>query len=197
MSRLWAMPTQGGYTAAPSLKGTCPLLLCPGQVDASCDPRQQPSQAAIMKGCGEGWVRASYPGNPSSGPRVLPTSQALAHGLDPPQTGSWRSGCRAGPQGQAGSGAGRSRAPQRSQASQAPKTELERKQLTAHVGAPLPLHRPSPHQVVWKSPDSSSGISASQGELSVRLEAPLGTQAGDWQRYRVCACAHVCRYVFV
>ena len=67
----------------------------------------------------------------------------------------------------------------------------------AHVGAPLPLRRPSPHQAVWKSPDSASGISASQGELSIRLEAPLGTQAGDWQRYRVCACAQVCRYVFV
>lgn len=89
------MPTQGGYTAASSPKGTCPLLLGPGQVVGPCDPRQQPSQAeaAIMKGCGVGGVRASYPGNPSSGPRVLPTSQALAHGPEPPQTGSWRSGC--------------------------------------------------------------------------------------------------------
>lgn len=56
VSRLWAMPTQGGVHGCFIPQGTCPLLLCPGQVDGPCDPRQQPSQAeaAIMKGCGVG-----------------------------------------------------------------------------------------------------------------------------------------------
>lgn len=151
-----------------------------------------------MKGCGVGWVRASNPGNPSSGPRVLPTFQALAQGPNPPQTGSWRSRHRAGPQGRLGGAAGRSRAPQHLEGSRAPETESERRQLVAHVGAPLPLCSPSPHQAVWKSLQTAPpGISTSQGELSIRLEVLLGTQAGGWQRYRLCACAHVYRYVFV
>lgn len=76
--------------------------------------------------------------------------------------------------------------------------QSERRQLVAHVGAPLPLCSPSPHQAVWKSLQTAPpGISTSQGELSISLEVLLGTQAGGWQRYRLCACAHVYRYVFV
>lgn len=69
----------------------------------------------------------------------------------------------------------------------------------AHVGAPLPQHGPSPHQAVWKrvSRHLLLGSQTSQGELSIRLEAPLGTQAGGWQRYRVCACTCVYRYVCI
>lgn len=70
----------------------------------------------------------------------------------------------------------------------------------AHVGAALPLRSPSPTRPCVpvsriSSWDLLRGSHAAQGELSIRLEAPLGPQAGRWQRYRVCL--HTCGQVRV
>lgn len=58
----------------------------------------------------------------------------------------------------------------------------------AHVGAPLPCTVPPPTRV---SRHLLLRSQTSQGELSIRLRAPLGTQAGGWRRYRVSACTRV------
>lgn len=99
---------------------------------------------------------ASNPGNPSSGPRALPTFQALAQGPNPPQTGSWRSRHRAGPQGRLGGAAGRSRVPQHLEGSRAPETVGEEAARRPRGGSPPPVQPLPPPGGVEESPDSSS-----------------------------------------
>lgn len=60
-------------------------------------------------------------------------------------------------------------------------------------GSPPPAPSPSPTRQCGRLQTAPQGISASQGELSVRLEALPGTQAGDWQRYRCVHVHRVCR----
>lgn len=193
------MPTQGGYTAASSPKGTCPLLLCPGQVDGPCDPRQQPSQAeaAIMKGWG--WVGGGEGILPSGTPLRLPgsylNSQAL--GSRPGPTTDWQ--LEVGVlervlRGRPGGGAGRSRAPQRRRP---PRLLRQSGEEAAHgPRGGLSCAAPPPTRQCGRLQTAPRDLRFSRRAVR-QTGSALGTQAGDWQRYRVCACAQVCRYVFV
>lgn len=155
-----------------------------------------------MKGRGVRWVRPSYPREPLPGPGVLPTSQALAQGPGPPQTGSRRSRRRAGPQRQAAGGAGRSRAPRHLEGSGAPGTELERGGSSWPTsGLPSPCAAPPPPGHVRQSPASPPGISS--GDLMLLKEScpsgwkrPWGPKPGAG-RGTECACTRVARYVCV
>lgn len=135
------------------------------------------------------------PGSPSPGPGALPTSRTLAQGRGPPQTGTQRLRLCAGPPMQAGGGAGRSRVPQHLEGSRAPGTELQRGGTSWPTwGLPSPCAAPPPTRRCGSLQASPPRISDFSGELSIRLEAPLGIQAEGRPRYSVCmhTCVQVC-----
>lgn len=136
------------------------------------------------------------PGIPSPGPGALPTSRAPAQGRGPPQMGTRRWRLCAGPQTQpGGGGAGRSKAPPHLEGPRAPETELQRGGTSWPTwGLPSPGAAPPPTRRAGSLRASPPSISDFSGELSIRLEAPLGSQAEGRPRNSVCmhTCVQVC-----